>query len=103
MDVHDYAVNWLTIASYLRELSGYSVIPTVYELILDGATRSERGETFTRNHKCSSAELYRAKRRGGVIGTTDRMFDLQDARETARARARSPYTWVRARILAAGR
>lgn len=105
MDVHDYAITWITLATG-EVLSGCSAIPTVYELILNGATR--RGETFTRNHECSSTELYRAKRRGGVIGITDRMFDLQDARETARVRAHT-YTRdthrarARAHILAAGR
>ncbi|KAL0133081.1 hypothetical protein PUN28_000684 [Cardiocondyla obscurior] len=44
---------------------------------------STRKGTFTRNHRRSSAELYRAKRRGGVIGTSDHVFDLQDAREAA--------------------
>lgn len=49
----------LTISSNWTGLSGYSLTPTVYELILDSREES----AFTRNYECSSAELYRAKRR----------------------------------------
>lgn len=42
MDVHDYAINWLTIASYSREFR-CNAIPTVYKLILDDALRRGGG------------------------------------------------------------
>lgn len=55
--------------------------PTMHELILDAAKRA-------RLHVITNAPLrnyIERNGRRGVIGTTDRVFDLQDARETARA------------------
>lgn len=97
MDVSDYATE-ITIALLERVIGSVRDSPlTAHELISDGARACTR-RAFTRNHGTLLCSLnYIERNEESLIGTTDRVFDLQDARETARTRAHAPALHMRAR------
>lgn len=96
MDIHDCTINWLfpVTRERERELSGYSAIPTAYELILDGGER--------RLHVITNVPLrnYIERNAGEALSELPIVCLIYKMLEKPRARAR---TLARTRALAAGR